>query len=84
MLSASTLPMSGIVLSKSWDQTNSRFRRTVVMGQVGLSFYQVKAALIQMVLELGYTVEVREGSHEQIFPLLGTGKIDLPGQTHLN
>jgi glycine betaine/proline transport system substrate-binding protein len=52
--------------------------RSIVLGQVGLSFYRVKAALVQMVLEeLGYNVEIVEGAHEKIFPLLGQGKVDL-------
>jgi glycine betaine/proline transport system substrate-binding protein len=52
--------------------------RLIVLGQVGLSFYRVKAALVQLVLEeLGYTVEIVEGPHEKIFPLLGQGKVDL-------
>lgn len=50
----------------------------VVLGQVGLSFYAVTGAVIQDVLErLGHPVEVREGAHEVIFPLLGRGEVDL-------
>jgi glycine betaine/proline transport system substrate-binding protein len=52
--------------------------RSIVLGQVGLSFYRVKAALVQRVLEeLGYTVEIVEGLHDKIFPLLAQGKVDL-------
>lgn len=48
------------------------------MGQIGLSFYQVKGALIQTLLEeMCYTVEVKEGLHESMFPLLNSGEIDL-------
>jgi glycine betaine/proline transport system substrate-binding protein len=50
----------------------------VVLGQVYLSFYAVTGAVVQEVLErLGHTVEVREGPHEQIFPLLGQSVIDV-------
>jgi glycine betaine/proline transport system substrate-binding protein len=50
----------------------------VVLGQVYLSFYAVTGAVVHEVLErLGHTVEVREGPHEQIFPLLGQGVIDV-------
>lgn len=50
----------------------------VVLGQVGLSFYAVTGAVIQDVLErLGHPVEVREGAHEILFPLLGRGEGDL-------
>lgn len=50
----------------------------VVLGQIKLSFYAVTGAVIQRVLEqLGHTVEVREGAHEEIFPMLGRGEVDL-------
>ena len=50
----------------------------VVVGQIGLSFYAVTGAVVQEVLrQLGHEVEVREGSHEKIFPLLAGGEIDL-------
>jgi len=52
--------------------------QTVVLGQIKLSFYAVTGAVIQRVLErLGHTVEVREGPHEEIFPMLGRGEVDL-------
>jgi glycine betaine/proline transport system substrate-binding protein len=50
----------------------------VVLGQVGLSFYAVTGAVVQEVLErLGHRVEVREGAHEVIFPVVGRGEVDL-------
>lgn len=53
-------------------------QRPVVLGQVSLSFYAVTGAVIQEVLErLGHTVQVRLGPHEEIFPLLGKGAVDL-------
>lgn len=49
-----------------------------MLGQVALSFYAVTGAVVQEVLErLGHRVEVRQGPHEQMFPLLADGQIDL-------
>lgn len=49
-----------------------------VLGQVSLSFHAVTGAVVQEVLErLGHSVEVREGAHEIIFPMLGRGEVDL-------
>lgn len=51
---------------------------TVVMGQINISFYAVTAAVVQEVLErLGHSVEVRTGSHGEMFPVLGRGEIDI-------
>lgn len=51
---------------------------SIVMGQINISFYAVTAAVVQEVLErLGHRVEVRTGSHGEIFPFLGKGEIDL-------
>jgi len=53
-------------------------RDAVVLGQVSLSFYAVVGAVVQYVLErLGHTVQVREGPHEAVFPLLSEGAVDL-------
>lgn len=50
----------------------------VVLGQINISFYAVTAAVVQEVLErLGHQVEVKTGSHGQIFPMLGKGEVDL-------
>lgn len=50
----------------------------VTLGQVSLSFYAVTGAVVHQVLErLGHQVTVREGLHEQMFPLLAGGEIDL-------
>ena len=52
--------------------------RTVVLGQVGLSFYSVVGGVVQEVLEReGYTVQVVEGPHAEIFPMLGAGEVDI-------
>lgn len=50
----------------------------IVLGQVSLSFYAVTGAVVQEVLgRLGHRVEVLQGPHEQMFPMLGEGLIDL-------
>lgn len=50
----------------------------VVLGQVSLSFYAVTGAVVQEVLErLGHRVEVRQGPHEDMFPLLAEGQLDI-------
>jgi glycine betaine/proline transport system substrate-binding protein len=52
--------------------------RFVALGHVDLSFYEVTANLVQLILErLGYNVSVQKGSHDQIYPLLGKGEVDL-------
>jgi glycine betaine/proline transport system substrate-binding protein len=64
------------ISSPAWAQNGDR--RPIVLGQVYLSFYAVTGSVVHEVLErLGHTVEVREGPHEKIFPLLGEGAIDL-------
>ena len=73
---AFTVPLVATIGQESFSQTKDN--QKVVMGQIGLSFYQVKGALIQTLLEeMGYTVEVKEGLHESIFPLLNSEEIDL-------
>lgn len=50
----------------------------VVLGRIGLSFYAVTGEVVQAVLErLGHKVEVKEGTHDVIFPLLAKGEVDL-------
>ncbi len=51
---------------------------TVRLGQIGISFYAVTGQVVQVVLErLGVRVELRTGSHSEIFPELRTGSVDL-------
>lgn len=70
------LAMSSASGRMAWGQ--AAVQRTIVLGQVSLSFYAVTGAVVQEVLErLGHPVEVRHGPHEQMFPLLGDGQIDL-------
>lgn len=55
-----------------WAQTPVR------LGQINISFYSVTGQVVQAVLErLGHKVETEGGSHAQIFPRLGQGKVDL-------
>jgi glycine betaine/proline transport system substrate-binding protein len=67
---------AGVAGGAAWGEVPER--RQIVLGQVSLSFYAVTGAVVQEVLErLGYTVLVREGPHEAMFPLLGSGEIDV-------
>lgn len=50
----------------------------VRLGQVHLSFYAVTGEVVRAVLEEnGHSVETIEGSHAEIYPRLGAGKVDL-------
>ena len=50
----------------------------VVLGRIDESFHQVAAAVVEEVLlRLGHTVEVREGPHPQMYPLLERGELQL-------
>jgi glycine betaine/proline transport system substrate-binding protein len=65
-----------MVGATAWGQSPSM--RPVVLGQVSLSFYAVTGAVVQEVLErLGHRVEVRQGPHQEIFPLLADRQVDL-------
>jgi glycine betaine/proline transport system substrate-binding protein len=67
--------VAGVLLSCPNGFAQSRF---VTIGHVDLSFYEVTANVVQSVMErLGYNVAVKKGSHAEIYPLLGTGEIDL-------
>ena len=51
---------------------------TVRLGQISISFYAVTGQVVQSVLErLGHSVELKTGSHAQIFPSIGDGSVDL-------
>jgi glycine betaine/proline transport system substrate-binding protein len=51
---------------------------TVRLGQISISFYAVTGQVVQAVLErLGHSVELKTGSHAQIFPSIGDGSVDL-------
>jgi glycine betaine/proline transport system substrate-binding protein len=73
---------SAMISAAAWGQTSKQ--RPIVLGQVSLSFYAVTGAVVHEVLErLGHQVELRQGPHEEIFPLLGDGQIDLMAATWL-
>lgn len=74
----SMLAISAALLPAGGGLAHAAGPGPVVLGQVSLSFYAVTGAVVQEVLErLGHTVELRSGLHEDMFPLLGEGKIDL-------
>ncbi len=51
---------------------------TIALGRINLSFYQVVGAVVAALLErAGHTVTVVEGTHEQLYPRLGAGELDL-------
>jgi glycine betaine/proline transport system substrate-binding protein len=50
----------------------------IVLGRIDESFHQVAAAVVEEVLvRLGHEVEVREGPHPQMYPLLACGELQL-------
>ncbi len=50
----------------------------VTLGQIDESFHQVAGGVVhETLLRLGHAVEVREGPHPEIYPLLGTGEVQL-------
>ena len=50
----------------------------IVLGRIDESFHQVAAAVVEEVLlRIGHAVEVREGPHPQMYPLLQRGELDL-------
>lgn len=50
----------------------------VVLGRIDESFHQVIAAVVEEVLlRLGHEVEVREGPHQEMYPLLAKGELHL-------
>ncbi len=52
--------------------------RPIRLGQVNLSFYAVIGAVVHELLEKdGYSVAVTAGSHGDIFPKIGAGKVDI-------
>jgi len=65
-----------LVAGSAWGRFTGD--RPIILGQVSLSFYAVTGAVVHEVLKrLGHSVEVGERPHEEMFPLLGQGAIDL-------
>ena len=72
---ALALLLAALLMSGALAQDSGR---TVRLGQIGISFYAVTGQVVQMVLErLGEHVELRTGSHGEIFPELEAGSVDL-------
>jgi glycine betaine/proline transport system substrate-binding protein len=50
----------------------------LVLGRIDESFHQVAAAVVEEVLlRVGHTVDVREGPHPEMYPLLKRGELQL-------
>ena len=50
----------------------------IILGRIDESFHQVAAAIVEEVLlRMGHTVEVREGPHPEMYPLLERGELQL-------
>jgi glycine betaine/proline transport system substrate-binding protein len=65
-----------IPASANTDQAD--VSEVVVLGQIDESFHQVGGGIVhETLLRLGHRVEVREGPHPQIYPLLGQGDVHL-------
>ncbi|HVY04645.1 MAG TPA: glycine betaine ABC transporter substrate-binding protein [Burkholderiales bacterium] len=65
-----------LIGASAWARADDKM--PIILGQVSLSFYAVTGAVVHEVLErLGHVVEVRPGPHDEIFPMLGQGAIDL-------
>ena len=74
----SMLLATGAMLTAGLAPTARSAIAPVVLGNVSLSFYSVTGAVVAEVLKrLGHQLELREGSHEEIFPQLANGSIDL-------
>ena len=69
---------AALLLASGSARGQGNGNQPIILGQVSLSFYAVTGAVVHEVLErLGHSVVVREGPHEQMFPLLGQSAIDL-------
>lgn len=72
------LLLAGSATGAAVNQAAAEEATTIRLGQVGLSFYAVVGGVVQELLEReGYSVEVTEGPHAQIFPQLGAGEVDI-------
>lgn len=72
------LVAGGAVLASYQSQVAGSSASSVTLGVVSLSFYRVTGEVVREILErLGHRVEIREGTHEELFALLGGARIDL-------
>lgn len=70
--------LTALILATLAFAARGQSKQSIVLGQVGLSFYAVVGGVVQEVLEQeGYSVTVVQGSHAEIFPKLGGGEVDL-------
>lgn len=68
----------GAAVAGGLQVTAAEAAAPVVLGAVSLSFYRVTGAVVTAVLErLGHSVQLIEGTHEEIFPLVGESRLDL-------
>lgn len=53
-------------------------KKKVILGQPAISFYRISGEIIRQTLEKqGYEVELKEGTHDVVFPLLSKGEVDI-------
>ncbi len=77
-MSRRTLLAAGAAVVAGAGGAPARQSTVVTLGQVSLTFHAVTGAVVHDVLvQLGHEVVVREGPHEQMFPLLDAGSVDL-------
>lgn len=71
-------PIRSLLVAMLFAASPAQAESKVVMGQIAISFYAVTGQVVEAVLErLGHEVEIKTGSHGQIFPVLGKGEVDL-------
>lgn len=77
-LKLAAIATSATAISHLSPRQSAAANAPIRMGVVGLSFYRVVGGVLQNVLEsAGYGIEITEGSHTEIFSLLGQGQLDL-------
>lgn len=66
------------VTRASLDAGAPRRADPVLLGQIDESFHQVAGGVVhEVLLRLGHRVEVREGPHPDMYPMLGDGAVHL-------
>jgi glycine betaine/proline transport system substrate-binding protein len=75
---AALATMSVLQTGSAQTTQNPPVADKIKLGQVSLSFYAVTGGIVQEVLERsGVAFELSEGTHDTIYPKLGTGEIDI-------
>jgi glycine betaine/proline transport system substrate-binding protein len=78
LIAGAVAACSGGAISQGLQGAQGRTLPTVTLGQVSLSFYAVTGAVVHELLErLGHPVDLKVGPHDEMFPLLGQGALDL-------